>query len=626
MTTSERTLYAARERIEQLRAQIVYHDYRYFVLDSPEISDAESDELMRELRALEEAHPELITPDSPTQRVGGEPVAAFGIVEHPVPLLSLANAFKPEDLQNWYRRVRQLAERDEVPLVAEPKIDGLAVALVYEEGRFVQGATRGDGRRGENVTANLRTIRSLPLTLRSKNIPRRFEVRGEVYLSEQAFARINEERARVGQPLFANPRNCAAGSLRQLDPRITASRPLDIWLYGLGWAEGDAPRTHWETLHWLQDLGFRVNPHVARYETIEGAIAHSREWETRREQLDYDIDGIVIKVDDFDIYDRLGVVGREPRWAIAFKFPPTQATTKLLAIEVNVGRTGSLNPFAVLEPVVVGGARVKLATLHNEDDIRRKDIRVGDTVIVQRAGEVIPQVVGPVLSKRTGAERVYSMPKQCPSCGAKVVRLEGEAMSYCPNRACPAQIFRGLVHFASKGAMDIDGVGEALCAALLKQGLVRDPADLYSLTKQQLLTLERMGERSADNVLRAIEASKDRPPSRLLFALGVRHVGSEVAEALLSHFGSIDALMEATEDELAGIPGVGRVIAQSVRAYFQEPRNRELLEKLRRAGVRMAGAEPPRREGPLAGKTFVLTGSLERFPRSRATQIIESLG
>ncbi len=628
MTTSEASVYAARQRAEELRAQISYHDYRYYVLDAPEIDDAAYDALIRELRAIEEAHPELITPESPTQRVGGEPVAAFGIVEHREPLLSLANAFSADELRAWHRRAQGLAERDSFAMVCEPKIDGLAIALVYEDGRFVQGATRGDGRRGENVTANLRTLRSLPLRLTGEGHPRRFEVRGEVYLSWPAFEQINRERAEAGLPLFANPRNSAAGSLRQLDPKVTASRPLDLFVYGIGWAEdGHVPPAHWERMRWLAEAGFRVNPHTTRYDTLDEVIEHCARWEHERERLDYDIDGIVVKVDDASLYDKLGVVGREPRWAIAFKFPPTQATTTLERIAISVGRTGSLNPFAMLDPVVIGGARVKLATLHNEDDIRRKDIREGDTVIVQRAGDVIPQVVGPVLSRRTGGERPFTMPQQCPSCGTAVVRPEGEAMSYCPNRAaCPAQVHRGLEHFASKGAMDIDGVGEALTRVLLEAGLVGDAAGLYALTAEQLAALDRLGAKSAANIVGAIAASKERPLGRLLFALGIRHVGSEVAELLAAHFGSMDALLDAGEAEIEAVAGIGPIIARSVRAFFDEPRNRELVAALRRAGVRMEAAEPARREGPLAGTTFVLTGSLPSYTRSAATSLIERLG
>ena len=620
-------LFDARLRAEELHAQIRYHDYRYYVLDSPEISDAEYDVLMRELKAIEERFPQLITPDSPTQRVAGQPVEAFGVVEHRLPLLSLANAFSDAELQAWHRRAVTLLGVEGFPMVCEPKIDGLAVALVYEDGRFTQGATRGDGYRGENISENLRTIRSIPMRLLAKDAPSRFEVRGEVYIPKAAFERLNQELAGRGDKLFMNPRNAAAGSVRQKDPRVTARRPLDIWVYQLGWAEGPYPSSHWETLHWLGEMGFRINPLIARYESLERVEQHYRQWADRRHELEYEIDGMVVKVDPFQHYERLGVVGREPRWAIAYKFPPIQATTTLHAIEINIGRTGSLNPYAVLEPVRVGGVIVKQATLHNEEDIRRKDIRVGDTVIVQRAGDVIPQVVGPVESKRTGREQVFAMPERCPVCGTPVVRPENEVMRYCPNPACPAQAFRWLGHFVSRGAMDIDGLGESWCYILLREGLVRDPGDIYSLTKEQLVALERMGEKSADNLLRSIEQSKDRSLRRLIFALGIRHVGGETAGILADNFRSIDALARAEQGELEEIPAVGPRIAESVYQWFRDEANLRVLDKLRRAGVRMAEEAPPAPpRGPLAGQSFVITGTLASMPRSRAEELVRGLG
>ena len=629
-TAEERDAQTSKNRVEELRTEIAYHDYRYYTLDDPQVSDAEYDRLMRELKDLEARHPELITPDSPTQRVSGQPTEAFGIVEHRQPLLSLGNSFSEEELRNWYRRVTNLAERTNIPLVAEPKIDGLAVALVYENGAFVQGATRGDGQRGENITQNLRTIRSIPLSLNGKKVPERFEVRGEVYMTRKGFERLNEERAAAGQPLFASPRNSAAGSLRQLDSSITATRPLDIFLYQLGWVDGQAPVSQWEVLQWMQELGFRTNPLIQRFDDFDALVEHVKGFEEHRETLDYEIDGLVIKVDEFGLQRAMGVVGREPRWAIAYKFPPTQATTKLNAIQVNVGRTGSLNPFAVLEPVIVAHARVKLATLHNEDDIRRKDIRVGDTVIVQRAGDVIPQVVGPVVSLRTGEEKVFEMPKTCPECGTEVVRPVGEAMSYCPNRSCPAQIFRLLTHFASRGAMDIEGLGESMAYQLLNarvegEPLVDDIGDVYSLTKDKLVQLERMGEKSAENLLAGIEASKQRPLSRVLFALGIRHVGDETAELLAGHFGSIDAMANASLEDLEAVPTIGPKTAQSVYEYFQEESSRALIDKLRAAGVRLEG-KTAAREGPLLGSTFVVTGSLTRWSRNEIESLIKHLG
>ena len=629
--TADQDLQRAKLRVEELRAQIAFHDYRYYVLNQPETSDAEYDELLQELRALEEGYPQLITPDSPTQRVGGEPVEAFGIVEHPVPLLSLANAFNEEELRAWYRRATTLAETESFAMVCEPKIDGLAVALEYREGQFAVGSTRGDGRRGENITQNLRTIRSIPLRLSggaaAGNAPARFEVRGEVFMTGAGFERMNEERAERGEPLFANPRNSAAGAVRQLDPRITAGRPLDCFVYGLGWAEGgETPASHWETLQWLSAVGFKINPHIARYESIDDVWRHCQQWTGKREEPDYEIDGIVVKIDDLRLHEVLGAVGREPRWAVAFKFPPTQRTTKLLDIRVNVGRTGSMNPFAVLEPVNIGGVTVKMATLHNEEDIKRKDVRIGDTVIVQRAGEVIPQVVGPVISKRTGKERRFVPPKKCPACKTKVVRPEGEVMRYCPNPACPAQAFGLLAHFVSRGAMDIDGIGEQLSLTLLQAGLVQAPADLYFLKKEALLELERMAEKSAQNVLVAIEVSRGRPLQRVLFALGIRHVGSETAALLARHFGSMEALMQASPEELAAVPTIGPVVARSVHEYFRDKAHRRLIEKLRRGGVRMVAEAPAARAGPLSGQRFVITGTLAAFSRSEAEARIRSLG
>ncbi len=616
----------ARIKSEELRSQINYHDYLYYVKNAPEISDAEYDELMRRLRAIEEHYPELITPDSPTQRVSGAPVEAFGVVQHREPMLSLANAFNFHQLQAWHKRVASLTGIEDFQMVCEPKIDGLAVALVYENGRFVQGATRGDGYRGENITENLRTIRSIPMQVRGEGFPARFEVRGEVYMPKAAFERLNNERAERGEPLFANPRNAAAGSVRQLDPRVTASRRLDIWVYQLGWADGDSPRTHWDTLHWLNEMGFRINPEIQRFGDLRQVEDYYRSWIERRHNLEYEIDGMVVKVDDKALWEELGYVGREPRWAIAYKFPPIQATTKLLRIAINVGRTGSLNPYAILEPVQVGGVIVKQATLHNEDDIRRKDIREGDTVIVQRAGDVIPQVVGPVLSRRTGAEVPFQMPQTCPACGAETYRPPGEAMSYCTNISCPAQMYRWITHWASRGAMDIEGLGEQWVAVLLDRGLIADPADLYYLKRDDLLRLERMGEKSADNLLRNIEASKKRGLGRLLFALGIRHVGSEIAELLASHFGSLDALAAASFEEIQSVEGIGPKIAESVHNYFRDPQKVRVIEKLRRAGVQMEQEARRPAEGPLAGMTFVFTGTLAAMPRSRAEALVTNLG
>jgi DNA ligase (NAD+) len=490
--------------------------------------------------------------------------------------------------------------------------------------------------RGENITQNLRTIRSIPLSI-NKTVPARFEVRGEVYMTKRGFERLNEERARENEqrlargqsplPLYASPRNSAAGSVRQLDPTTTAGRPLDIFVYQLGWAEGNAaPLTHWETLQWLGELGFRVNPNIQRFTRPDDVLEYIKSWEDRRENLDYEIDGLVVKVDDLGLQRALGVVGREPRWAIAYKYPPTQATTKLLRIDVNVGRTGSLNPFAVLEPVVVAHATVKLATLHNEDDIRRKDIREGDIVIVQRAGEVIPQVVGPVPSRRPEGLPEFQMPDRCPVCDTPVVRPQGEAMRYCPNRACPAQIFRLLTHFTSRGAMDIEGLGESLAAQLLKSGFVEDVADVYYLTKEQFLSLERMGDKSASNLVANIERSKKRPLPNLLFALGIRHVGFETAELLANHFGSVDAMIEASIEDLESVPTIGPKTAESMFEYLHDEQNRALIEKLRAAGVKLEGERAAARGGPFDGLTFVVTGSLEGWTRNEIESLIKRLG
>ena len=566
------TQYEARLRSEELRSLLNYHNYRYYVLDDPEIADADYDDLLNELRALETEYPELITPESPTQRVGAPPSEAFAVVAHREPMLSLSNAFDDESLADWHRRAADRVGTDEFTLVTEPKIDGLAVALVYEGGTFVQGATRGDGRHGENITANLKTVKSIPLALREPDgwaIPPRFEVRGELYMTKSGFERMNEERAEQGLPLFANPRNSAAGAVRQLDPRITAQRPLDIFFYQLGWCDGTAPVEQWNVLDWFRQMGLKTNPDVARHDALSDVTKRIKWWGDRRERLDYDIDGVVIKLDNTADWERLGVVGREPRWATAFKFPPQQRTTKLKKIHVNVGRTGALNPFAELEPVNVGGATVSMATLHNEGDIRRKDIREGDTVIVQRAGDVIPQVVGPVVSLRTGDEREFSMPEKCPACGSPAEREEDQAAYYCPNRDCPVQRRRLLEHFASRGGMDIEGLGERMAYTLFDEGLVNDAADVYQLTVDELMKLERMGEKSSENLVAAIERSKQRPLPNLLFALGIRHVGFETAILLADHIGSFGGLLEIDAEALQEVDGIGPIVAHAIRDWVK---------------------------------------------------------
>ena len=614
------------KQLAELRSAINRHNHLYFVLDQPEVSDAQYDELMRELRAIEDEHPELVTPDSPTQRVGEAPAAGFAEVEHSRPMLSLANAFDDDEFLAWHRRVAGLLEREEFEMVCELKYDGLAVALTYEDGVFVRGATRGNGLVGEDVTSNLRTIRSIPLRVLGE-APARFEVRGEVYFPKSEFRKFNEDREAQGLQTYANPRNTAAGSLRQLDPRNTAQRPLDIFVYSIGYSEGAAYDTQSDTLEALAGLGFRVNGNNRLARSKEEALDFYREWLEKFEDLDYGCDGVVVKVNELDYQRHLGEVGREPRWAIAYKFPATQVVTQLLDIRVNVGRTGSINPYAVLEPVVIGGATVKQATLHNEDYIRSKGLLIGDWVVVERAGEVIPQIVSVVTGRRTGDERPFEIPTTCPVCGGPVVRSEGEAMSYCTNPACPAQVVRLLEHFVSRGAMDIEGMGGKTGAALIEQGLVQDVADLYYLEKESLLKLERMAEKSATNLLAGVEGSKSRPLSRVLVALGIGHVGSEVGDLLARHIGTMEALMAATEEDLAAIPTVGPKIAASVVAYFRNDANRKVIDKLRDAGVRLADeerAEPS--EQVLAGLRFVVTGLLPGFSRSEIEGRIKDLG
>jgi len=617
-----------KERVEQLRAQINHHNYRYYVLDSPEISDAEYDELMRELKQLEEQYPQFPTPDSPTQRVGAAPVEAFGVVEHLLPLLSLGNAFSSDELLAWHTRTSKLVAEQQFNLVCEHKIDGLAVALTYVDGQLTTGATRGDGMHGENITQSLRTIRSIPLSV-PKEAPTRFEVRGEVFLHKVGFNKLNKERVSEGLPPFANPRNAAAGSVRQLDPRITAKRPLDIYIYMLGYAEGKAvPPTHWETMEYLKSLGFKVNPNNALLTSIEQVENYHHIWVEKRGSLPYEADGIVVKVDSLELQRTLGNIGHEPRWAIAYKFPAIQGTTRLIDIGISVGRTGTLNPYAILEPVSVGGVTIKQAALHNEDDIRRKDIRIGDTVIVQRAGEVIRQVIGPVVSKRSGQEKLFTTPSHCPICDAGVIKPQGEVMYYCPNAACPAQIQQRLEHFVSRGGMDIRGIGESMSAILLREGLVKDVADLYDLKdkREQFISLERMANKSVDNMLNAIEKSKERPLSRVIFALGILHIGEEMAELLAKHFGSMDRLAKASREELLSVPTVGPKIADSIITFFKQKENLDIIERLKKAGVRLEEVVVKPEELPLAGQEFVITGRLEAFSRQEAEAQIKALG
>ncbi|PKB75081.1 MAG: hypothetical protein BZY68_01200 [SAR202 cluster bacterium MP-SAtl-SRR3965592-G2] len=618
------------QRAAGLREKINHHNYRYYVLDDTEISDGEYDRLMVELRRLEENHPSLVTPESPTQRIGASPADGFDQVQHRLPMLSLGNAFNEDDLQAWYRRIKGLLDDADFDLVCELKIDGLAVSLAYQDGVLVQGATRGDGTAGEDVTQNLRTIRTIPMSLLGEPPPY-LEVRGEVYLPLEEFRLLNEGRAERGEPLYANPRNTGAGSVRQLDSKVTASRNMHIWVYSLGdISETDRPIGHWDGLQWLNGLGFRINPENRVCHTLEEAVDYYHSWMEKRHDLPYEIDGVVIKVDPFAYQDSLGVAGREPRWAIAYKFPAEQAVTRLLDIGINVGRTGSLNPYAILEPVVVSGVTVRQASLHNEEDINRKDIRIGDWVTVERAGDVIPQVVGPVLDRRTGQEQVFKMPANCPVCGTPVVKPESEAMHRCPNTSCPVQFFELLKHFVSKGAMDIDGLGEQWCNILIENGLVKDVAGLYRLDKDELLKLDRMGDKLATKKMTNIEVSKQRPLHRVLFALGIIHVGSEIAELLTQRYASLNEMAEATAEELTEIPGIGPKIAESVVDYFAVPLNQQVLKALGDAGVVLhhdiQDVQEAADDLPFSGKSFVVTGTLSGFTRREAEDRIKILG
>jgi DNA ligase (NAD+) len=618
------------KRASQLRQLLHRYAREYHVLDAPSIDDAEYDRLFRELQTLEERHPELRTPDSPTTRVGAAPSSAFAPYRHTVPMLSLGNAFGADELRAWHQRVCRLLGSDTpVAYVAELKIDGLAISLRYEDGLFVSGGTRGDGSVGEDVTPNLRTIRSIPLKLVGK-APQILEARGEVYMRRSDFDAMNAKRAKAGEPPFVNPRNAAAGAVRQLDPRITATRPLRFFAYAIGECEPPLrARTQAELLDELHRFGLPVNDMRKRFDDFEKLVAYCEEWDAKRATLDFGIDGIVVKVDSLDQQRRLGYVGREPRWAIAFKYPPEEARTTLKSIEVNVGRTGSVNPYAVLEPVHVGGVTVTTATLHNEDFIREKDVRPGDVVIVRRAGEVIPEIVGPVVSERAGKRlREWKMPEKCPVCGSPIHRAEGEAMAYCTNSTCPAQLKEGLRHYASRGAMDIEGLGDKMCELLVDAGLVHDVADIYGLDLENLMTLPRTGEKMASNLLGHIDASKKRPFWRLLYAIGIRFVGSQTAQILASEFGGIDALAAASVDDLQAVEQIGPVVADSIATYFSQRQNAKVIEKLREAGVNMRGERVTRAKpgGKLAGKTFVLTGTLPNLTREEASELIAQAG
>jgi DNA ligase (NAD+) len=618
-------------RADELRRQLEYHGHRYYVLDDPDISDPDYDALLNELREIEAEHPELRTPDSPTQRVGAQPLDKFEEVPHLQPMLSLANARNEEELAAWVVRserylARQGVEMGDVRFVTEPKIDGLAISLVYRDGVLVRGATRGNGEVGEDVTQNLRTIGAIPL--RVEDAPPLLEVRGEIYLPLAAFARLNEQRAAAGEPTFMNPRNSAAGSIRQLDPALAASRPLSMWCYGIGEVDGLEFDTHHEWLNWLRDHGFRVNADVEVHDTVDEVVAACNAWQERRDRLDFEIDGVVVKVDDLDLQRQLGVVGREPRGAIAWKFPPTTATTKLEQVSWNVGRTGHMVPFAELEPVQVSGVIVKLATLHNEEDLLRKDVRPGDEVIVMRAGDVIPQVVSPTskAQRRKNRSEPPSPPDHCPACNTPTIKPEGSVWTICPNRAgCPGQVFQAVKHFV--GAMDIDGLGEENVRRFLSEGLIQDSADLYALTTDQLSELEGFGETSATNLVQSIEASKEQPFERVLYGLGIPGVGYVNARNLARHLRSMDALLAATEDQLVEVEGIGPIMARTIEETLSEDRTRELIGRFREYGLKMEEEGPAApAEGPLAGKTLVLTGTLPNLTRDDAAQRIEAAG
>ena len=625
---------AAADRVAELRRQLDHHNHRYYVLDDPDVSDAEYDALLNELRTLEAEHPELADADSPTQRVGAKPLEKFEPARHLQPMLSLANARNEEELRAWLERSERLLNKEGVPdaeirFVTEPKVDGLAISLLYEDGVLVRGTTRGDGEIGEDVTQNLRTIKAIPL--RVTGAPPLVEVRGEAYFPRSAFAKLNEERAAAGEPTYANPRNSAAGSIRQLDPRITAGRDLSMWAYSIGAHEGIEFATQLESLEWLRDHGFKVNPDVERFESLEQVVEACRSWESRRESLDFEIDGVVVKVDDLDLQRRLGVVGREPRGAIAWKFAPMTATTTLNKVAWNVGRTGHMVPFAQLEPVQVSGVTVKLATLHNEEDLKRKDVREGDEVIVMRAGDVIPQVVSPTSKAQRAKNRstVPGPPAECPACGTPTVKNEGGVWTICPNRAsCPGQLFQAVKHFVSRGAMDIEGLGEKQAERFLSDGLISSIADIYELDAGRLGRLDRFGEVSVRNLLEAIERSKSQPFHRVLYGLGIPGIGFVNARALTGHFRTMEALMAATPEQIVETPGIGPILAETIADTLSQDGTRDLIARLGEHGLSMEEEGPPPEavDGPLKDKTFVLTGTLPNLTREDASARIEAAG
>ena len=617
-----------RYRIEQLREAIRHHERKYYVEATPEISDPEFDRLMHDLERLELKHPDLVTPESPTQRVGGQPLEGFATVSHRVPFLSMQNTYSPDELREFDGRVRRLLPDESIRYVVELKIDGVAISLCYEDGRFVRGATRGDGRRGDDVTANLKTVRGLPLVLHGTGHPPVLEVRGEVYMTRDELGRLNREREDDGQVHFANPRNATAGTLKLLDPRVAADRRLCLFTYSVGHTEGADLGTHGQTLDVLRHAGLPVNPHILPFDTIDDVVDYCLSWTQRRGELEYEIDGMVVKVDSHDQRRRLGATSKAPRWQIAYKFAAEQATTTLVRIDVQVGKTGTLTPVATLEPVSLAGTTVTHASLHNADEIQRKDVRVGDTVVVEKAGEIIPQVVSVVVEARTGNEERFAFPTACPSCDSPVARDEGGVYIRCTNPTCPAQLKERIRFFAHRHAMDIEGLGPALIDQLVDNGLVRTYGDLYQLNRDRLAGLERMAEKSAENLLAALEASKARDLARVLTGLAIRHVGARAAEVLAEHFGTIDALADAAVEELEGIHEVGPIMAQSVHAFFHTPNGRAVIDDLKTLGLNMKSQSPSRRDAdlPLAEKTVVVTGTLKHYSRQGARDAVRRHG
>jgi DNA ligase (NAD+) len=625
---------AQKKELESLKEQIRHHNYRYHVLDDPEVPDAEYDRLMRQLQAIEKQYPELVTADSPTQRVGDSPISAFGTVQHQVPMLSLDNAFAPEELEEFHRRVAERLELEvdanKLVYAAEPKLDGAAVSLLYEDGELVRGATRGDGTTGEDITHNVRTIDAIPLRLLGSGYPSTLEVRGEVFMPKAGFEAYNEKAEAAGEKTFVNPRNAAAGSLRQLDPRMTAERPLDMYMYSVGRIDGgELPKTHSEVLDRLQEWGLKTCPERAVVEGVEGCLAYYESLGARRDALPYEIDGVVYKVDDLMQQRELGFVSRAPRWAIAHKFPAQEELTTVEGVEFQVGRTGAVTPVARLKPVFVGGVTVSNATLHNIDELHRKDVRVGDTVSIRRAGDVIPEVVGVIASRRPKGTRKVQLPKKCPVCGSAVAREADEAVARCTGGLfCSAQRAEALKHFVSRRALDIEGLGSKLIEQLVDIDRIKTPADIFQLKKDELAEMERMGEKSAENLVNSIEASRETTLDRFLYALGIREVGEATAAALATHFGKLDGIMAATEEDLVVVPDVGPIVASRIRAFFDEEHNRDVIKSLQDHGVHWKESEPLQSpaEGPLTGKTFVLTGTLPTMTRDQAKQKIQAQG